>query len=254
MSDKKNNNIPQNNNQTDDPNYALQMQIIAFQDQTINNLKNIIIEKDSELQKKNQENTQLRQQIQMIEKQHSQQQQSHQQENSNILNLQTQHQKTLDELKKLKVIFNQNSNPDIVMESLQIKEQLVVIQQQKNKLEIELKEAQTRLIQFQGMIQELQRENFQLKQFSMQSFTNNPSMQQASINQSQFLQQQYPTNNNQKQYQQFQISQNNEENQRNLRKMQLKNELRQIPSQNRTQAQQRRIQQIEDELNYLEQF
>ncbi|CAD8206183.1 unnamed protein product [Paramecium octaurelia] len=245
MSDKKNNNIPQNNNQTDDPNYALQMQIIAFQDQTINNLKNIIIEKDSELQKKNQENAQLRQQIQMIEKQQSQQQMSHQQENSNILNLQSQYQKTLDELKKLKVIFNQNSNPDIVMESLEIKEQLVLIQQQKNKLEIELKEAQTRLIQSQGIIQELQRENYQLKSFSMPSFSNQPPMQQASISQSQFLQQQYPSNNQ---------SQNNEELQRNQRKLQLKNELRQIPSQNRTQAQQRRIQQIEDELNYLEQF
>ncbi|CAD8206218.1 unnamed protein product [Paramecium pentaurelia] len=245
MSDKKNNNIPQNNNQADDPNYALQMQIIAFQDQTINNLKNIIIEKDSELQKKNQENAQLRQQIQIIEKQHSQQQMSYQQENSNILNLQSQYQKTFDELKKLKMIFNQNSNPDIVMESLQIKEQLVIIQQQKNKLEIELKEAQTRLIQSQGIIQELQRENYQLKSFSMSSFSNPPQIQQPSINQSQFLQSQYPSNNQ---------SQNNEENQRNQRKVQLKNELRQLPTQNRTSAQQRRIQQIEDELNYLEQF
>ncbi|CAD8208582.1 unnamed protein product [Paramecium pentaurelia] len=194
MSDKKNTIIPQNNNQTDDPNYALQMQIIAFQDQTINNLKNIIIEKDSELQKKNQENAQLKQQIQIIEKQYSQQQMSQQQDNSNISNLQSQHQKTLDELKKLKMIFNQNSNPDIVMESLQIKEQLVIIQQQKNKLEIELKEAQTRLIQTQGIIQELQRENYQLKSFSMPSFSNNSTIQQPSISQSQFLQQQqYPS-------------------------------------------------------------
>ncbi|CAD8124314.1 unnamed protein product [Paramecium sonneborni] len=98
MSDKKNNklihyNIPQNNNQLDHPHYTLQLQIVAFQDQTINNFKNIIIEKDSELQKKNQENAQLSQQIQIIEKQHIQQQMPQQQENSNILNLQTQHQK-----------------------------------------------------------------------------------------------------------------------------------------------------------------
>ncbi|CAK65499.1 unnamed protein product (macronuclear) [Paramecium tetraurelia] len=78
----------------------------------------------------------------MLEKQYSQQQISQQQENSNISNLQSQHQKVQDELKILKVIFNQNSNPDLVLESLQIKEQLVVIQQQKINLKQNQKQDQ----------------------------------------------------------------------------------------------------------------
>ncbi|KAM3137245.1 hypothetical protein pb186bvf_010615 [Paramecium bursaria] len=199
----------------------LQMQIIQFQDANIQNMKSIILEKDQELKKKDDMILTLKSQVTNLQNQ-IKQSHSHEQENSNIAQ---QYSKCKEELQKLKTILNQNTMPDLLLEILQLKEQVVCLQAQKTKSEMDFKEAQLKLIQTQSSLTDLQRESIMYKSQKIPQY-------------------QYPymKESNMKLV----------DEQKNMRKFQIQYELQQLKLSVVDQQSIRRIQQLEEELQQLD--